>query len=149
MKTKIASIFLLTCLLSGGALAQRAELPQNLRQQEETKLRFAASQHEIISILLHEERYESVLEEFQKILDLSFVGENEALVVEEAWLIAEYLREAGQFEVAHQVVDRTLSEVGSVQNRFLLMMLKGKVLREEGRLSEALDVYRQAQELKN
>ncbi|HUG43469.1 MAG TPA: hypothetical protein VMN76_04410 [Acidobacteriota bacterium] len=149
MKTKIASIFLLTCLLSGGALAQRAELPQNFRQQEETKLRFAASQHEIISILLHEQRYDSVLGEFQKILDLSFAGENEALVVEEAWLIVEHLREAGQFGIAHELVIRTLGEVESVQSQFLLMMLKGKVLREEGRLSEALDVYRQAQELKN
>jgi tetratricopeptide (TPR) repeat protein len=111
----------------------------------ETQLRFAASQHEIISILLDDGRYDEVLPEFWKILDLELTEENEKPVVQEAWLIGERLREVGEYTLAHQVVDDSLDELETSDSRFYLLMLQGKIFQDEGLTEEALEAYREAQ----
>ena len=109
------------------------------------QLRFAASQHEIISILLDDGRYDEVLPEFWKILDLELTGENEKPVVQEAWLIGEQLREVGEYALAHQVVGDSLDELETSESRFYLLMLQGKIFQDEGLTEEALEAYREAQ----
>jgi tetratricopeptide (TPR) repeat protein len=111
----------------------------------ETQLRFAASQHEIISILLDDGRYDEVLPEFWKILDLGLTGENEKPVVQEAWLVGERLSEVGEYALAHQVVDDSLAELETSDSRFYLLMLQGKIFQDEGLTDEALEAYREAQ----
>jgi tetratricopeptide (TPR) repeat protein len=111
----------------------------------ETQLRFAASQHEIISILLDDGRYDEVLPEFGKILDLGLTGENEKPVVQEAWLVGERLSEVGEYALAHQVVDDSLAELETSDSRFYLLMLQGKIFQDEGLTDEALEAYREAQ----
>ena len=111
----------------------------------EAQLRFAASQHEIIKILLDDDRYAEVLPEFWKILDLGLTGENEKPVVQEAWLIGEQLREVGEYALAHQVVDDSLDELETSDSRFYLLMLQGKIFQDEGLTEEALEAYREAQ----
>jgi tetratricopeptide (TPR) repeat protein len=113
----------------------------------EAKLRFAAAQHEIISILINEGQYDRVLPEFEKILELGLTGEQEQLVVKEVWSIVTALTEAGQYDSAHRLLDEALAKVAQQDNRFALLMLKGKVYKQEGRLREALGTYRQAQQL--
>ncbi len=109
------------------------------------QLRFAASQHEIISILLDDGRYDEVLPEFWKILDLELTGENEQPVVQETWLIGERLREVGEYALAHQVVDDSLDELETSDSSFYLLMLQGKIFQDEGLTEEALEAYREAQ----
>ena len=114
---------------------------------EEAKLRYASAQHEIISILLQEGQYDSVLPELEKILSLNLQGENEKLVVQEVWLIAHQLITADRLELAHKVIDASLSKISAPDNLFTLRMLKGKIYKEEGKLEEALELFRSAQEL--
>ena len=111
----------------------------------ETQLRFAASQHEILSILLDDGRYDEVLPEFWKILDLELTEENEKPVVQEAWLIGERLREVDEYTLAHQVVDDSLDELETSDSRFYLLMLQGKIFQDEDLTEEALEAYREAQ----
>ena len=114
---------------------------------EEAKLRYASAQHEIISILLQEGKFESVMPELEKILALNLRGENEKLVVQEIWLIADQLIAAGKFELVHKILDSSLPRIKNPGNQFTLQMLKGKIYREQGRLEEAIELYRSAQEL--
>jgi len=114
---------------------------------EDSKLQFASAQHEIIAILLQEEKYDSVLPELEKIFALNLKGNNEKLVVQEVWLISDQLVANGQFGLAHEVIDSALPKIESPGNQFTLQMLKGKILKEQGRLKEAIELYRSAQEV--
>jgi tetratricopeptide (TPR) repeat protein len=143
MKKVVCNLALLLLLVSGQAAAQSlTKQPSN-----DAKLRYAAAQHEIITILINEGEYERVPAEFQKILDLGFSGTQEALVVKEAWAIVTGLMANRQFESAHRVVDEALRKTVRNDSRFALIMLKGKIFKQEGRLKDALNAYRQAQQL--
>jgi len=116
-------------------------------QSEVSKLQFAASQHEIISILLEEGDWNQAVAEFCKILDLDLSTESEASLVEEAWQITEQLLAAKQYDFSHQIIDSTLERCKLPDNRFTLLILKGKVFKQEGKIKAALDVFREAQAL--
>jgi hypothetical protein len=79
MKKVVCLIALLLLLVSGQVAAQNL----TRRSSDDAKLRYAAAQHEIITILINEGQYSRVPVEFQKILDLGFGGAQEELVVKE------------------------------------------------------------------
>jgi tetratricopeptide (TPR) repeat protein len=136
-------LFLFTLLWSLTLVVNAQEVVESA--DLETQLRFAASQHEIIKILLDEDRYADVLPEFWKILDLELTGDDEKPVVQEAWLIGERMRETGQYDLAHELVDGALDELEASESQFHLLMLKGKIFQDEGLTEEALAAYREAQ----
>ncbi len=132
-----------------------AETPGRQATQErpavadvDAKLRQAASEHAIIAIHLDEGKYEAVPEEFRKILDLNLTGDNEKLVAQAAWQIVEKLREARRYNLAHEIVNDTLSQVVDVQNRFSLLMLRGKIFQDQKLYQQAIEAVREAQELR-
>lgn len=116
-------------------------------QTDVSKLQYAASQHEIISILIEEGDWNQAVAEFYKILDLDLGMESEGSLAEEVWQITEQLLEAGQYDFSHQIIDSTLENCKLPDNRFTLLILKGKVFKEEGKLKAALDAFRDAQAL--
>ena len=111
------------------------------------KLQYAASQHEIISILIEEGDWSQAVAEFYKILDLDLEVSAEESLVEEAWQITNQLLEAKQYDFSHQVIDSTLERCKLPDNRFTLLILKGKVFKQEGKIKAALDAFREAQAL--
>jgi tetratricopeptide (TPR) repeat protein len=137
------ALFLFTLVWSVTVVTNAQEIQKSA--DVETQLRFAASQHEIIKILLDEGRLGEVLPEFWKILDLELAGEDEKPVVQEAWLIGERMSEVGEYDLAHEIVDGALDELEASESQFYLLMLKGKILQDEGLTEEALDAYREAQ----
>ena len=143
MKKVVCILALLLLLVTGQVAAQTA----TTRSSEDARLRYAAAQHEIITILINEGQYDRVPAEFQKILDLRFGGAQEELVVKETWAIVNGLMAKRQFEPAHRVVDEALRYAVQSESRFALIMLKGKIYKQEGRLKDALNAYRQAQQL--
>ena len=62
----LSALFLLLCIAP--LFSQSTPAP---RSGDEAKLRFAATQHEIISILIEENQFSAVPLEFEKILDLN------------------------------------------------------------------------------
>ncbi len=137
------ALFLFTLLCNLTLVTNAQEITESA--DLEAQLRFAASQHEIIKILLDEDRYADVLPEFSKILDLDLTGEDEKPVVQEAWLIGERMREMGEYDLAHEIVDGALDELEAFESQFYLLMLKGKIFQDEGLTEEALEAYREAQ----
>ena len=116
-------------------------------QSDISKLQYAASQHEIISILIEEGDWNQAVAEFYKILDLDLGVKSEGSLAEEAWQITDQLLQAKQFDFAHLVIDSTLERCKLPDNRFTLLILKGKVFKQEGKIKAALDAFREAQAL--
>ena len=140
-------------LLGAGGLAQIREgqvRPQEKIQVQallQEKLRFAASQHEIVTLLIDDGRFEEAEAGYYELLDLRFSGPQEKLLVQSVWKIVEKLRNAGQHEVAHRIVAGTLRELAQLENRHTLLMLRAKLYQEQGSLSKALETLRQAKAL--
>ncbi len=132
---------ILSVSIHGGVVNQAAS------QTDISKLQYAASQHEIISILIEEGDWNQAVAEFYKILDLDLDVNSEVSLVEEAWQITEQLLEAKQYDLSHQVIDSTLEKCKLPDNRFTLLILKGKVFKQEGKIKAALDAFREAQSL--
>ncbi len=120
---------------------------QTVSPADISKLQYAASQHEIISILIEEQDWSQAVAEFFKILDLDLDVTSEVSLVEEAWQITEQLLEAKQYDYSHQIIDSTLERCKLPDNRFTMLILKGKVLKQEGKIKAALDAFREAQAL--
>jgi len=135
---KLLLLPLLSVLLSLPAQAQ----PCN----EAGKLRIAGSQYEIISLLMQQRDYSQILGEYRKILNLDFCAENEKPLVQGTWLIVDTLRRAGQYAVAAQIINEALPKVTLSESKYYLMMAKGKILKDQGRLQEALDIFQKAQQ---
>jgi len=115
-------------------------------QAEASKLRIAGSQFEIIGVLLDKQDYSAILAEYRKILNLQFAPENEKTVVQAMAVIVSRLREAGQFALAYQVTDLTLTSVKLPLSRYSTLMIKGKLLKDQDRFEEAIEIFQKAQQ---
>lgn len=115
------------------------------RSNETAKLRIAASQYEIISVLMKNQEYSRVPDEFRKILDLNLSTENEKPLVQATFQVVDGLRQAGQYSTATQIADEALNKLKLSESKYFLMMAKGKVLKDQGRFQEAIEIYRKAQ----
>ncbi len=157
MKTALI-VCLLAASLASGAAAQEAEPEQSRAQLEsaealaleqpldiEAKLRIAASSHEIILALLENFAYDEILPEYRKILELDLGSDYENAMVQGAWVIVETLRENEQFALGHKIVTETLKKTSRSESRFNLLLLRGKIFKQQGQVEEALDAFREAQ----
>ena len=138
-KTFVIPILLICCSMASFTRVSALD--------DQSKLKVATAQYEVIQLLLEEEQYQKVLGAFREILDLGFEGANERLVVEAAWKLAEELLEAGRYSIAEQIVEETLAQTGDPENRFILLMLLGKIVKSDGRTEETIEIYRKAQQL--
>ena len=114
---------------------------------ETAKLATAATHYEIAQLKLESGEYEAVAAEIQKILDLDFGAENEGVLTLSVLNLTEELLNADQHGLARQAVDASLKAVDGQENRFMLLMFKARVFRDEGKTDEALETYRSAQKL--
>ncbi len=113
---------------------------------QSAKLQIAASQYEIIGLLMQKHDYSQILGEYRKILNLGLSLENEKPLVQATWVIVDGLRQAGQYSLATQIVNEALAVVTLSESRFFLMMAKGKILKDQGKVQEAMDMFRKAQQ---
>ncbi len=148
-------IMLLLIALSSGPAILSQDLRNNSEAEQQTAealpqeadLRIAASQYEIIDVLLAEGRYTEAVDEFAVIVDLELEGEYEILVVQAAWDFAAFLRDEGQFETAHKIINRAFEFAVSAENRFSLLMMRGKTFKAQGRYDLAIQALREARSL--
>ena len=114
---------------------------------ENAKLAAAATHYEIAQLKLESGEYDAVLAEIQKILDLDFGTGNEGVLTYSVLNLSEELLNADQHGLARQAVDASLKAVGQQENRFMLLMFKARVFRDEGKTDAALETYRSAKKL--
>jgi tetratricopeptide (TPR) repeat protein len=128
-------------------LAPLPEVSAASNPAENAKLATAATHYEIAQLNLESGEYEAVVSEIQKILNLDFSTENEGVLTLSVLNLTEELLNADQYDLALQAVDASLNTVDLQENRFMLLMFKARVFRDEGKTDEALETYRDAQKL--
>ena len=69
------------------------------------------------------------------------------MLVQSAWKIVEDLRTVYQYTVAHRIVESTLREVGQLENRHTLLVLRAKIYQEQRNIAKALETLEQAKAL--
>ena len=151
----VAAFTLCALLLGTGTLAQAQLKQAQTRRLDkiqpeislEEKLRVGGSQHEIVTVLIEGGRFREAESAFQEILDLGLSGPQEVLLVQSAWKIVEDLRTVYQYTVAHRIVESTLREVGQLENRHTLLMLRAKIYQEQRNIAKALETLEQAKAL--
>ena len=148
-------IILLVIALSHGPMILGQDLRNNSEPAKQTAelspqeaaLRTAASQSEIIDVLLAEGRYVEAIDEFAVIVNLGLESEHEILVVQAAWDFAVFLREKDQFETAHKIIDQALDFTLGSESRYSLLMMRGMTFKDQGRYDLAIQALREAKRL--
>lgn len=146
----VPAFVMLVALVGESGLAQiqrdqvRPEGKTRVQTLLEEKLRLAASQHEIVKVLIEDSRFDEAETAYQELLSLGFSGPQEKLLAQSAWKIVEKLRSAGQHDIAHRIVSNSFNALEKLETRHTLLMLRAKLYQEQGNLSRALETLRQA-----
>lgn len=102
-------------------------------------LSIAEKQHEIARLLIKEGRFDRVLPEMRKILDLNLPPEYEQPVAKSAGFIAYLLAENKQYALGHQLLDETTAKMRSSENVASLLKIKAYLYKSEGKLGLAIE----------
>jgi tetratricopeptide (TPR) repeat protein len=124
-------------------------LTPHLRAQDswENVRGIAESQHEIVMLMIQQERFDTVFEASRKIFELQFPPEQEHLLVKEAEILTDALLMHDQTEIAHQVLDCALLNVSTNQSKAALHREKAYVFKKEGKTEEAMKHFQKSIEL--
>ncbi len=132
-------------LLLWGTQPASAQEPMNW-----DKIRsIAESQHEIVILLIKEQKFDQAVEEAKKIFYLPFPREKHGLLVEEAKEISDGLIHYKQNELALQVLDEGLRSVQPPDLQADLYKEKAYLYKKMGKNEEAMFCFRKAVELKD
>lgn len=110
-------------------------------------LSIAEKQHEIAKLLIQEGRFDRVLPEMKKILDLNLPGEYEQLVAKSSGFIAYLLAENKQYALGHQLLDETIAKMRSSENVASLLKIKAFLYKSEGKRGLAIETLERSVEI--
>jgi tetratricopeptide (TPR) repeat protein len=137
--------FIFCVPLSGRANSWAAA--EGVQLSTDQALSIAEKQHEIARLLIKEGRFDRVLPEMRKILDLNLQGEHEQLVAKSASFIAYLLAENKQSAIGHQLLDETTARMRLNENVASLLKIKAYLYKSDGKLSLAIDTLERAVEI--
>ncbi len=149
MKNYLALLLTFCMLLAGPAALMPAYgfNSESGQLTDDQMLSIAETQFEIAKLLVKEGRFDRVLPEMRKILDLNFQGENEQLVAKSSSLIARLLVDNRQYALAHQLLDETLAKMKQRENLASVLKIKAYLYKSEGKLQKAIETFERANEL--
>jgi tetratricopeptide (TPR) repeat protein len=151
MKIPYAFAIILGLILSAPCTLEAVEASamEGAQLSEAQKLSIAEKQFDIARLLIKEGRFDRVLPEMRKILDLSLQGEHEQLVAESASLLAHLLAESKQYLLGHELLDETLNRMKSIDNIASLLKIKAYLYKSEGKLRMARETLERAVEIES
>lgn len=123
---------------SGAAAAELTE--QQIEQLELT----AYTQHEIVTELIKQGRFDLVLQEMRKIFALNLPDSEEDKIALSACLIAKLLVESKRTGLAHNVLDEGYARMNHNIDRATILKIKAGVYSEEGNVKMALETMQRA-----
>ena len=112
-----------------------------------TKLQIAASQHNIIAILLKEKNFDDVLLEYDKILGLRLPAQYDENVIKETLWISEAFLKGQRSDLSLRLLERGIQGMNQNKSKATLYQEMGLVYRLEGNDLKALECFRRAQQL--
>jgi tetratricopeptide (TPR) repeat protein len=143
---RIAFAFiLLTSLILAVPCAPTHAFAQGVQLSTDQKISIAEKHHEIAKLLIKDGRYDRVLPEMRKILDLNMQGEE--LVAKSSSFIAYQLAENRQVALGHELLDETLARMKQGANIAALLKVKAYLYKFEGKLQKAVETFERAVEI--
>ncbi len=141
-----AIICLIFCIPLTGIAASWTSA-EGIPSGSDQALSIAEKQHEIARLLIKEGRFDRVLPEMRKILDLNLQGENEQLVAKSASFIAYLLAENKHSTLGHQLLDETIAKMRLSENIASLLKIKAYLYKADGKLNLAIETLERAVEI--
>jgi tetratricopeptide (TPR) repeat protein len=111
-------------------------------------LSIAETQHEIIQLLIQKEQYTKAMEEYRGILGLNLPVRYEEAVFKEIAIVTRKFYERGQKDLAYQSLAMGFDALQTPELRARVLNIKASLLKKDGRIDEAIEVYRQEVELR-
>jgi tetratricopeptide (TPR) repeat protein len=133
--------------MPGAGAIENEPLPVGVQLSADQMLSIAEKQHEIARLLIKEGRFDRVLPEMRKILDLNLQGEYEQAVAKSAGFIAYLLTENRQYSLGHELLDETVARMRQTQNVASLLKIKAYIYKTEGKLGKAIETLERAVEI--
>jgi tetratricopeptide (TPR) repeat protein len=138
-------------VLAGTFLAFTAGLTVSLCQAQESDLatirKIAESQHDIVMILIKKQEYTKAADEADKIFALKWPATQEDVLRKCLLGYSDVFRHDQHPEIALRLLDKHMNLFKSNKNRSDILMDKAYVLEGMNRHDEALECYREAQQL--
>jgi hypothetical protein len=143
----IFAFILMTGLILAVPCTPATAFAQGVQLGVDQKISIAEKQHEIAKLLIKDGRYERVLPEMRKILDLNLQGEFEELVAKSSSFIAYQLAENKQVALGHELLDETMARMKQGANLASLLKIKAYLYKSEGKNQKAIDTLQRAVEI--
>jgi hypothetical protein len=119
-----------------------------LTEQQIDQLELTAyTQHEIVTELIRQGRFDLVLPEMRKIFALNLPDSEEDKIALSACLIARLLVESKRTGLAHNVLDEGYTRMNRNVDRAAILKIKAGVYKEEANVKMALETMKRALEL--
>lgn len=132
----------MTCLFS---------LPPDSAAPDENTMKLlsiAETQHEIIQLLIQKENFPKALQELRTILDLNLPVRYEDAVFKEIVIVGRKLYDRGQKDLAYQSLEMGFNSLKTVEFKARILSVKAGLLKQDGKLDEAIETYKQEVELR-
>jgi tetratricopeptide (TPR) repeat protein len=109
----------------------------------------AATQHEIVMLLMKQKEYDKAAVEAQKIFEMKWPEDQEPLLLQELLFISGQFLSQGQAPVGLQFVEKNSKCFKKTASRIAILKEKGYLYKSMGQSDKAIDNFRQARELEN
>jgi len=149
-RTTITLCILLTLglLLALPVLADQADNKIPADAKAIKLLSIAESQHEIIQLLIQKKEYGKAIEELRTIIALNLPEVYEEAVCKEILIVTKKLYGLGQTDFAYQALEIGFTGLKSAEYRARILNVKAFMLKRDGKIDEAIAVYKQEVELR-
>ena len=149
MRTASAFAIIIGLLFAAPAAqpATNEVFAESIQMSVDQALSIAEKQHEIARLLIKEGRFDRVIPEMRKILDLNLQGEYEQPVAKSAGFIAYLLAENKQYALGHELLDETLARMRLSGNIASLLKIKAYIYKAEGKLGKAIETLEKSVEI--
>jgi tetratricopeptide (TPR) repeat protein len=109
----------------------------------------AATQHEIVMLLIKQKEYDKAVVEAQKIFEMKWPEDQEPLLLQELLYISGQFLSQGQAPVGLQFVEKNSKCFKKTPSRIAILKEKGYLYKSMGQSDKAIDSFRKARELED
>ena len=142
-----AIIFGFMLAIPGMRVAANGSPAEGAQLSIDQMLSIAEKQHEIARLLIKDGRFDRVIPEMRKILDLNLQGEYEQPVAKSASFIAYLLAENRQYALGHELLDETIARMRQAENVASLLKIKAYLYKSEGKNAKAIETLERSVEI--
>ncbi len=142
----VAALLAVILLEANPALALRASQADASVSLEKTKS-LAEAQHEIVLLLIQKKEYEKAASEANKIFDLKWPGEQEALLVKELCNLTDQFLRSGQAPLGVKLIERNFSRFKKSSSQAALWKEMGYLYKSMNQIDKSIDCFKKARDL--